>query len=253
MEPMLLVMVAVLNMAVLATMMTKMNEPLSGIERKKIMLNKDFKHTGTRWLVQHREVNTYQTDYDYSERTRVKVTTSIFATPAKLLEEIISYWSPIGCPHEWNRVGHDEAHTEDEWAEGYMWFINMLEPKSSLSQIFQAFYKCTGRDIIKTNEKVLKALGFNWDGYYQFEDIDTFLDHVLHIAENGYYAEDYKVEAKEHAWEAFDGWNMPKRIGRLTPLMLEIYNKFKADFAKSFDEIEKNKINRILYMLHHIQ
>ena len=249
MEPMVLVMVAVLNMAVLATMMTKMNEPLSGIERKKIMLNKDFKHSHVRWLAQHREVTTYQDDYDYSERTRVKVTTSIFATPAKLLKEIIYYWSPIECPHEWNRTGYDESHTEDEWAEGYMWFIAMLQPKSSLNQIFQAFYKTTGRNIIKANEKILKTLGFNYDEFYEYEDIDIFLDHVFHIAENGYYADDYKVEANEPAWEAFDGYDMGERIGQLTPLMLEIYDKFKADFAKSFDEIGKNEINRVLYML----
>ena len=248
MEPMVLVMVAVLNMAVLATMMTKLNEPLSGEERKKIMLNKDFKHRHVRWLVQHREVSTYQDDYDYSERTRVEVTTSIFATPAKLLEQIMYYWSPSECPYEWNRVGYDEAHTEDDWAEGFMWLIQMMSD-SPLSKIFQAFYKRTSRNIIKRNERVLEALGFNVDGWYEDEDIDTFLNHVYHIAEHGYHAEDYKVEAKEHAWEAFDGWDMAKRIGQLTPLLIEIYEKFKVDFAKSFDEIEKNEINRILYML----
>lgn len=214
MEPMVLVMVAVLNMAVLATMMTKMNEPLSGIERRKIMLNKDFKDSDTRWLVQHRLVSMHHDGY--SERTRVKVTTSIFATPAKLLEEILYYWSPIDCPHEWNRTGYDEVHTEDDWVEGFMWLIAMLTD-SSLSQMFQAFYKRTSRDLIKRNEKVLKALGFNTDGWYKDKDIDTFLDHVLHIAENGYHAMDYKVEENKPVsngkatWEAFDGWSMSKK------------------------------------------
>ena len=251
MEPMVLVMVAVLNMAVLATMMTKMNEPLSGIERKKIMLNKDFKHTGTRWLVQHRGVKIYHDGY--SERSDVEVTTSIFATPAKLLEEMVSYWSPIECPHHWNRTGYDESHTEDEWAEGFMWIIAMLTD-SSYSQLFQAFYKRTSRNFIKRNEKVLEALGFNTDGWYKDKDIDTFLDHVLHIAENGYDAMDYKVEENkpvsqgEATWEAFDGWSMSRKIGQLTPLMVEIYDKFKADFSRSIDEYKDNEVKRILYM-----
>lgn len=251
MEPMLLVMVALLNAAILATMMTKTNAPLSGVERRKIMLNKDFKHRHIRWLVQHRRVTTYEDDYDYSEKTRVKVTTSIFATPAKLLEQIMYHFQPVGCPYEWNRIGYDEAHIEQNYAEGFMWMKTMLKD-SALSQIFQAFYKRPSRRMLR-KENILNALGFNYDGYYCREHIDEFLGLVEEVVEGGYEVMDDKYEGKEDCnnvlWEPFTGWDMARRIGLLTPLLKEIFQKFKTDFAKSFDEIEKGDYHYILYML----